>query len=317
MPKVSVIIPVYNTENYLPQCLDSVSNQTLKDIEIICVNDCSVDNSLQILQEYADKDRRIKIIDFKENRGVSASRNAGIEVADGEYTGFLDSDDYVDLDFFAKLYEKAEQTYADIIKGNLKYIENDKELNDFKNLNDKIRENKYNFNCLFFSAIYKTSFIKNHNILFEPGINNGEDRLFQLTALLHCRNIEIADDVFYYYIRHNNSLTTRANNGFESCKHMILVLTLLLRKINDFNLDKNDYRLLFNEFFIYIIEKMRLNPDITEKLYEEIKTILILADKEKLPQYIDVLYNCAPESLHKNLMLYKSKLLIEKIRSGV
>lgn len=116
--KVSVIIPVYNAAQYLERCLDSVINQTLKDIEIICINDCSTDNSLEILEEYASKDNRIKIIDFKENKGVAAARNAGINEAQGEYIGFVDPDDYIDSDFYAQLYKKAYETKADIVKGN-------------------------------------------------------------------------------------------------------------------------------------------------------------------------------------------------------
>ena len=92
MPKVSVIIPVYNVEKYLKQCLDSVVNQTLKDIEIICVNDGSTDNSLEILEEYAQKDNRIIIIS-QENQGQSVARNIALEKATGEYVGFVDSDD--------------------------------------------------------------------------------------------------------------------------------------------------------------------------------------------------------------------------------
>ena len=102
--KVSVIVPVYNCEKYLKKCLDSLVNQTLKDIEIICVNDGSTDNSGRILEEYTDS--RIKII-TKENGGLSSARNAGIAVAKGEYLGFVDSDDWVDLDFYEKLYNTA------------------------------------------------------------------------------------------------------------------------------------------------------------------------------------------------------------------
>ena len=106
MPKISVIIPVYNVEKYLPKCLDSLINQTLSDIEIICINDCSTDNSLEILEEYASKDERIKIIDLKENQGAAAARNKGLEIAKGEYLGFVDPDDYVDLNFYEELYKK-------------------------------------------------------------------------------------------------------------------------------------------------------------------------------------------------------------------
>ena len=101
--KVSIIVPVYNVEKYLAQCLDSLINQTLKEIEIICVNDGSKDNSAKILTAYAQKYVRIKIIN-QTNQGLSAARNNGISVATGEYIGFVDSDDWVDIDFYKKLY---------------------------------------------------------------------------------------------------------------------------------------------------------------------------------------------------------------------
>ena len=98
MNKVSIIVPVYNIEKYLAKCLDSLINQTLEDIEIICVNDGSTDNSAEILNEYAQKDCRIKIIN-QDNAGLSAARNTGINAANGEYIGYVDSDDWIDLNF--------------------------------------------------------------------------------------------------------------------------------------------------------------------------------------------------------------------------
>lgn len=112
-PLVSVLIPVYNVEKYLRQCLDSLVNQTLKEIEIICVNDGSTDKSLSILQEYAKKDNRIVIIN-KQNGGLPSARNAGLIAANGKYVGFVDSDDYVDLDMFNILYDTAESKRAEI-----------------------------------------------------------------------------------------------------------------------------------------------------------------------------------------------------------
>ena len=114
MPKVSVIIPVYNVEKYLSECLDSVVNQTLKDIEIICVNDGSPDGSAEILEEYAQKDNRIKVI-TQENRGVSEARNSGLKIASGEYIAFLDSDDYIDLKFFEQLYKRGIESNSDVV----------------------------------------------------------------------------------------------------------------------------------------------------------------------------------------------------------
>ena len=111
-PKVSVIIPVYNVEQYLSRCLDSVISQNFNDMEIICINDGSKDASLRILEEYAGKDSRIVIID-KKNAGVSAARNDGIAAAKGEYLAFLDGDDFWEADCLAKIYQEAEHNHSD------------------------------------------------------------------------------------------------------------------------------------------------------------------------------------------------------------
>lgn len=114
MPKVSIIIPVYNVEKYLRQCLDSVVNQTLTDIEIICVNDCSPDNSLSILKEYAENDNRIKIIDLKENVGLGQARNIAMQQATGEYIMFVDSDDWLELVACKKAYDRINTNESDV-----------------------------------------------------------------------------------------------------------------------------------------------------------------------------------------------------------
>jgi len=111
---VSIIVPVYNVEKYLEKCLESIINQTLKNLEIICVNDGSTDNSLQILEDYAKKDQRIKIIN-KKNRGSGAAKNTGMKNASGEYIGFVDSDDWVDLAMFEKLYNRAKSQKSDMV----------------------------------------------------------------------------------------------------------------------------------------------------------------------------------------------------------
>ena len=115
MPKVSVVLPIYNVEQYLRECLDTVVNQTLKDIEIICVNDGSTDNSLKIIKEFAEKDSRIKIID-KDNSGYGHSMNVGIDAATGEYLGIVEPDDFVSLNMFEELAAVADRVKADIVK---------------------------------------------------------------------------------------------------------------------------------------------------------------------------------------------------------
>ena len=111
---ISIIVPVYNVASYLPQCLDSLVNQTYRDIEIICVNDGSTDSSLAILEEYAQKDERIKIIS-RENRGISSSRNEALDIAQGEWTMFVDSDDWIDLNTCESALNLALQHHADVV----------------------------------------------------------------------------------------------------------------------------------------------------------------------------------------------------------
>lgn len=123
MTKISAILPVYNVEQYIKDCLDSIINQTMDDIEIICVNDGSLDNSLQVLEEYAQKDARIKIIS-QENQGQGIARNNGLKIANGEYITFIDPDDWVDVDMFEKMYNSAKKFDSDFVFCNSMIEEN-------------------------------------------------------------------------------------------------------------------------------------------------------------------------------------------------
>ena len=123
-PKVSILVPCYNVGKYLPQCLDSIVNQTLKDIEIIVINDGSTDSTLDIIKQYAKNDKRIKIID-KENEGYGKSMNRGLDAATGEYVGIVESDDWVEPDAFEYLYKAAKKNKADMVKAEFVFFDND------------------------------------------------------------------------------------------------------------------------------------------------------------------------------------------------
>ena len=114
MAKVSVIVPVYNVEKYLDRCMQSLLNQTLKDIEIIMVDDGSPDNCPKMCDDYAKQDSRVKVI-HKKNAGLGLARNSGLEVATGEYVAFVDSDDFTDVDAYRSLYENAQKRNADVV----------------------------------------------------------------------------------------------------------------------------------------------------------------------------------------------------------
>lgn len=211
MAKVSIIVPVYNVEKYLRKCLDSLINQTLKEIEIICVNDGSKDNSPKILEEYAKKDNRIIVIN-QENAGLSVARNSGIDIAKGEYIGFVDSDDWVDLDFFEKLYYSATSNDTDIAVGGIirvtgikkkKFLNFEKEtLTDNANLKFElcdVPEKSYVWN-----KIYKTEKLKGIGLEFEKGIFY-EDCIFTPQALFYLGKIVTVPNIYYYYLRRGNS----------------------------------------------------------------------------------------------------------------
>lgn len=206
-PKISIIIPVYNTGAYLRRCLDSVCAQTLDNFEIICVNDGSDDNSFFVLREYAIQDSRVLLINFSRNKGVSAARNAGIAVARGEYLGFVDSDDVIDKDFYEKLYARALESDAPIIKGvRTKINEDDTVMDD--PINDKIRKGKFNFYAQWTTAIYRTRFIRDNGIHCPLGVTNNEDVAFVLKAVTLVPRVEIVDDAFYRYCRRTGSASS-------------------------------------------------------------------------------------------------------------
>ena len=193
-PKVSVIIPVYNVEEYLCKCLDSVINQTLKEIEIICVDDGSTDNSLEILKEYATKDNRITIITQK-NLYAGVARNSGLAQAKGEYLSFLDSDDFFELNMLKESYKKAIAEKADIvIFGYKQYNVLDKSVTIKNGFNDKLLQfdnksseyKKHIFeitNPMPWNKLYSSRYIKSKQIQFQA-LPVANDLYFVYAAIL-------------------------------------------------------------------------------------------------------------------------------------
>lgn len=219
MAKISVIIPVYNVEDYLNKCLDSIINQTFKDIEIICVNDGSKDNSLQIVKEYAQKDNRIKIVD-KENGGLSSARNAGLEVATSEWISFIDSDDWLDIDTFEKI-EKIFELNPDIIcfgthlRGEVapEIASADAEYYRIKHtglveLNDEIRETT---DVATWNKLYKKSIIDKFNLRFPMG-KHYEDYPFYWEYMFEAKTAFYTEEKFYNYLRRPNSIMANTFN---------------------------------------------------------------------------------------------------------
>lgn len=204
MPKISVIVPCYNVAPYVGACLNSLLNQTMNDIEIVCVDDKSTDNTLEILRRYAQENPQIKLIELPKNQGVSIARNTGLDAATGEYIGFVDPDDYVDLDFYEKLYDVAVAENADIAKANLTVINIDKSYTTGR-LNRYVKQNKLNFQYEFGSAIYKKAFLDRCELRFLPGVSIGEDVNWQIKAAYLANKIPVLDDTAYFYVRREDS----------------------------------------------------------------------------------------------------------------
>lgn len=211
MTKISVIVPFYNTNDYIEKCLESLVNQTLKDMEIIMIDDGSTDSSLLTVKSYCQKDSRIKIIE-QENKKQGAARNAGMKVAEGEYIGFVDSDDWVDLDYYEKLYNAAKKYDSDIALATNVRIGNGKtkkrlhitEEKLYTSLEDKFSVcNQFKNECPT-NKIYRTEFIKNNNILWPEGVFC-EDKIFTTKAIYFANGIASVPDINYYYYRNPKS----------------------------------------------------------------------------------------------------------------
>jgi len=272
IPKVSVIVPVYNVEPYLRRCLDSLVNQTLKGIEIICINDCSPDNSLAILEEYAEKDERIKIIDFKKNQGVSIARNTGMEMAKGEYIGMVDPDDYVDLDYYEKLYLKAKEKNSDITYANQKR----KKPEQNKEYVQPVKKfGKLHILSLHFLAIYKTDFLHSHSLKYPEKIKYNEDLFFLVQAQFFANKIEFVNDTFYHYIKRNNGASFIHENMYKSGG-----IPLILDFINKKYTDNEEYGCIFDFFWNTIINQL-LNAEEYEHRQKLAKFAIDMYKKRK------------------------------------
>jgi len=262
-PKISIIVPIYNMEQYLSRCLDSLLEQELKDFEIVTINDGSTDNSLQIIQSYADKDKRITIIN-KDNQGVSAARNEGIEIAKGDYIGFVDPDDWIDPRMYKEMLQIAEKGQIDIVMcsyfrefgahskektydlPNLTFFYN----NDVKNyltrrLVGPLKREISNPELLdawgtVWSKLYKAELIKRNTIHFIDlsEIGSNEDTLFNIQASYYANSFVFLNKPYYHYWRANDtSITTKYKP--KLVKQFGYLYTRIENFLNEKNLGEN------------------------------------------------------------------------------
>ena len=223
--KVSVIIPVYNVEKYLRECLDSVKGQTLKDIEIICIDDHSPDNCPQILDEYASGDDRFKIIHLSENHQQGYARNRGMEVASGEYIYLLDSDDLIAVDAMERLYDEAEKYELDGLIFDSQVFYDDEKLKKKYGSYPAHRTGKYEdrvytgmelfsafmsqmeWNCYIQRQFWKREYLSREDIRFPEGVEH-EDEVFSFEAIIASERVMYRDYDFYIRRVRENSVVT-------------------------------------------------------------------------------------------------------------
>ena len=227
-PKISIIIPVYNSEKYLEQCLNSLLVQAYQNIEIICVDDGSTDNSLKLLEEYKKSDFRIKIIS-QNHQGQAAARNNGVENSTGEWLTFVDSDDWVSAECYEEFYKALGSKNFDIFLFNGTSFKKDGNKPDDVVLNDFFAIEQWNKNsgeiCTFkdcknpfegnlsvYNKIYKKEFLQKHNIKFYKS-SIMEDELYWLEAFCAAESVYLCDKILYFYRQQPDSLTHNLNQN--------------------------------------------------------------------------------------------------------
>lgn len=276
--KVSIIIPVYNAEKYIEKCLSSVVNQTLKEIEIIVINDGSTDNSQDIINKY--KENYPELIKAKtiENVGVAKARNKGLEMAEGKYVGFVDSDDYIEETMYEKLYNKAQEENADIVVS--AYYKNKKDeilehkKGNLEQYNKSIKENPNIFLDTvpyLWNKIFKRELITQNCTSFSK-LDIFEDLVFTYKLYIHANKISKVDEALYYYItKDTTSLTANFSEKFLDIIPAIKELKEYFKQNNCYE-DLEDYLIYISLKHIYI----RCNKKIS---FKQLKLKLKYIDK--------------------------------------
>lgn len=305
MPKISIIIAVYNVEKYLKQCLYSLENQTLQDIEIICVNDGSTDNSLAILKNYASRDNRFKIINQK-NHGPGTARNNALNIATGDYIMIVDPDDWLELSACELAYNKITKNSNDIVFfGYQRYFEETGEIKvdrtklkafeyiiyNQENINLSELQNDYLKTAFTWTQIYSRKFILDNNVRYSETYLC-EDTVFIVKAIINANSVSILDIPIYNYRIRKTSLSSALKKYWQD---IIINRKTALKIIQDSN-NELDY---IYPYLIYLINSLsywykqisQKFPTLKKDFYNEMRLMYLELDKkykvEKISKYIN------------------------------
>ena len=328
MVEISVVIPVYNVEEYLGECLDSITNQTFEDIEIICINNGSTDNSLKVLREYEKIDSRIKVISH-ETRGLSRARNTGVKMARGKYIYFIDSDDYLELYGLEKIHNIAVEKNLDLLMFKLVNFDKRTGYEDYNysdmpflldldkdvfNYRD-FKENILNVDVSTCTKLFKRELIKDKRFAEEYIF---EDNLFNIDYLFDAKRIYFLDECLYHRRIRNNSITTRASKDYVD---IIEIFNRIYKKFKENGIypefkeklfmrrvDAVYYRftLIKDEYKEYYFEKMKQSFFELKEEYENNFDLDIIEDYHK-NLFTAVLESETPQEFVKRFRLNQLK----------
>jgi len=326
MPKVSIVIPVYNMQKYLDQCLQSIFTQTLSDIEIVLVDDGSSDDSPQLCDAYAEKDGRVRVI-HKENGGLTSAWKRGSLEATGDYIGYVDSDDYIEKDMYERLYERAAATDADIVCCGLTHLYEDDaqrrwtEQMEFdtdslqkEQLSQMLYPNLINDGSFMgrhlqpnrVTKLVKSTLVKKNLDMCADEVSIGEDYQFSLCMFLDAQRVEIIRDYFpYYYYMNNASMTMRHDKTYPD---KIRIMRENLCRISD---AKNVYDLksqIWNDYVCLLVLHVKgivfKQKDVPYRmLRQEMKQVLSQPDVKKALE----IYRMPRLSMAEKLFLFFMK----------
>lgn len=277
---ISILVPIYNVEDFLPECLDSLVNQTLKDIEIICINDGSTDNSLNIIKKYAVKDKRIKIID-KRNTGYGDSMNQGLKKAVGEYVGIVESDDFIERDAFEIMYNLAKKKNVEVVKSNFYEYYTDQRrdvgrsnmflLQEVEKIIDP-RKNRHIFyeQPSIWSAIYKNDFLKKNDIEFLPSPGASyQDAGFNFKVWANARRAYFIDEAFLHYRQDNPNSSVKSDGKIYAVKDEYDEVERYLKEKG--LMDEYGYTLTAMRFSSYIWNMRRLTREAAKEFGKAVR----------------------------------------------
>ena len=286
MAKVSIIIPTYNVEAYLKECMESVIRQTLKDIEIICINDGSTDGSLQILKEYADKDSRIVLVD-KENEGYGVGMNIGLDKATGEYIGIVEPDDFVPLNMYEDLYYAAKENDLDFVKADFYRFTRNSENGNMELIYNHLDSTGENYNQVInpfekpyitkfimntWSGIYKRVYIEKYHIRHNttPGASFQDNGFFWQTFMYAKRCMFL--DKPYYMNRRDNPNSSVNNKQKVYCMNVEydFIRDIFMQKGNEELWDRFKYYYNYKRYFSYIFTIGRISDEFKREYVERI-----------------------------------------------